>query len=210
MVLGAAGVFSFFTFGSFGTTDGPLGTGQRKVMAQPSGTLQATSGTLEPSGTGPIAQSAAFVAPTPAQIAASEAQMERAAAGMAARGKALPASGARVSAAAAPPAAETQSTARSVPVRSAASGPLADSDFTFFRATQLSPAAGGLSSSAINEPSVAQNGKYVFETFNWGAARSVNGGATWAYISPYAGMGDFCCDQDVIYDKGRDKMFWLR
>ena len=33
---------------------------------------------------------------------------------------------------------------------------------------------------------------------------------TWSYINPAASMPDFCCDQDVIYDKGRDRMVWLR
>jgi hypothetical protein len=134
--------------------------------------------------------------------------MARSAAAWAARANGLPASDPRVPPVAAPPSPDTASSARPLPDSSV--GPLADGDATFFRATQLNPAAGGLQSSSVNEPSVAQNGKYVFETWNWGAARSVNGGTTWAYINPATGMSDFCCDQDVIYDKGRDRMFWLR
>ena len=55
-------------------------------------------------------------------------------------------------------------------------------------------------------------GNNAFMTGNYYSARSVDGGATWTYIDPYAvdGMVDFCCDQDVIYDRGRNTMFWER
>jgi hypothetical protein len=71
-------------------------------------------------------------------------------------------------------------------------------------------------SSSVNEPAVASSGRYVFYTNNWYAARSIThglpsgGGAPWTYIDPEADMPDFCCDQDAIYDKGRDVFIWER
>jgi len=64
--------------------------------------------------------------------------------------------------------------------------------------------------STVNEPAAANVGKYVFYTANWFAARSNNQGVSWTYVNPYSGFSDFCCDQDVIYDKGRDLIVWLR
>ncbi len=210
MGLGAVGVAGFMMFGSFGENGGPLNTGSRKVTAQAAGTLAGTSGTASPVSFGGAAESATpFPGPDATRMAAIEAQEQLARAGMAARVAALPASDPRVRTDAPPPAANTASFARPAANVMSSPGPLADGDAAYFRSTQLNPAAGGLSTSPIAEPSIAQNGKYVFETWNWGAARSVNGGATWSYINPYA-MADFCCDQDVIYDKGRDRMFWLR
>lgn len=209
--LGASIVGGVLIFGSFGSGSGPLGTGQAAISAQGAGAIQGQSGVLAAT-VGQAVESAA--PPTEAQLAASQAHMERSAAAWTARSRDLPASDprvmARVGAAAAPPAAETASTARQLPAAGAAPGPLLDSDFNYFRASTLNPAGAGLSSSSVNEPSAAQNGKYVIETWNWGAARSINGGATWTYISPYGGMADFCCDQDVVYDEGRDRFFWLR
>ena len=68
------------------------------------------------------------------------------------------------------------------------------------------------SDSHVAEMAAANNGKYTFATWNWGAARSTNNGVTWSYVNPYTtnGFSDFCCDQDVIHDKGRDVFFWLR
>jgi hypothetical protein len=75
---------------------------------------------------------------------------------------------------------------------------------------QTSPLAPTTGQSTINEPSVAQSGAYVFYTGNWYAARSTTGGAQWSYINPYTDMPDFCCDQDVIVDRGRDIFLWYR
>jgi hypothetical protein len=129
--------------------------------------------------------------------------MEMSAQAWAARAASLPRSG-RVSSVGPPPGSESSAPGP---------GPAADDTFQVFNLSTLNPAAGGLGSSSINEPSVAQAGKYVFYTWNWGAARSKNGahgGLTWTYINPYADMPDFCCDQDVIYDKGRDIILWYR
>lgn len=70
--------------------------------------------------------------------------------------------------------------------------------------------ATGMGGSDINEPSVATNGNVVFYTGNWYDAISTDGGHTFSYISPYADMPTFCCDQDVIYDATRDIFIWYR
>ncbi len=71
---------------------------------------------------------------------------------------------------------------------------------------------------AVNEPAVAQNGKGVLYFFNWYAAQSLDGGNTFPTLfnpeapvaNPAFNMADFCCDQDVIYDKAVDRVFWER
>lgn len=69
---------------------------------------------------------------------------------------------------------------------------------------------GGVQSGGRVEPSVAQSGKNVFYTANWLGAHSSDGGLTWSFFDPYADMPDFCCDQDVLYDRGRNLMLWYR
>jgi hypothetical protein len=85
--------------------------------------------------------------------------------------------------------------------------PMADNTFTIFRYTSLYPTTG---SSPINEPAHATSGKNVFYTGNWYAARSTNGGASWSYLNPYADFPRFCCDQDIVYEPGRDLFLWYR
>ncbi|MBI2883198.1 MAG: hypothetical protein HYY11_04730 [Candidatus Methylomirabilis oxyfera] len=84
--------------------------------------------------------------------------------------------------------------------------------FRFWRAWSNSPANAG-SESAINEPSLGNAGRLIFETYNWYTALSTNGGVTWSFINPYtkfpAADGGFCCDQEALYDPSRDLMFWL-
>jgi hypothetical protein len=78
--------------------------------------------------------------------------------------------------------------------------------------TQLAPGSAGLATSVVGEPSVAQSGGTVFYTGNWYAASS-NADATASlpsYIDPSADMSDFCCDQDVVADRGRDMIIWSR
>jgi hypothetical protein len=79
----------------------------------------------------------------------------------------------------------------------------------FFQGRDIFP-KGSNGGSAVNEPSVAQAGKNVFYVGNWYAAHSSDGGLNWSYINPWADMQDFCCDQDVIYDRGRDLFIWYR
>jgi hypothetical protein len=64
--------------------------------------------------------------------------------------------------------------------------------------------------STVTEPSVGNNGPIVFYTGNWFAARSNDYGSTWNYLNPLQGMPDFCCDQDVIYDKNYKIFIWFR
>jgi hypothetical protein len=79
--------------------------------------------------------------------------------------------------------------------------------FTVFRNVGLAPTTG---SSEVNEPAHGNSGNNVFYVGNWYAARSGSQGTNWTYINPYADFPDFCCDQDVVYDPGRDLMLWYR
>jgi hypothetical protein len=85
--------------------------------------------------------------------------------------------------------------------------PLADSALTIFQNSSISV---GSNASVIDEPAHATNGKYVFFTGNWYAAKSSNGGAGFAYLNPYADFPDFCCDQDVVQDPARNLIIWFR
>jgi len=80
---------------------------------------------------------------------------------------------------------------------------------SFFGTAVLPTGQTGLGST-VNEPSVAHGGKHVLFSGNWYLGLSSDGGTTWAFIDPYADMPDFCCDQDVIYDHGRDLFLWYR
>jgi hypothetical protein len=195
-------------FGSFGEPGEQLGVGQRRVSAQPSATIQGTGGTISVAGTGALPESTSYTPPTPEQVALRRAGSNASRAAMAARARRLPASDPRGNPASLMPVNVGPFTGRQVQPN--APGPLADGDVAVFENFVLDSAGNGLPSSEVNEPAVAQNGKYVFETWNWGAARSTTGGNSWTYIDPAAGMADFCCDQDVIYDKGRDRFYWLR
>jgi hypothetical protein len=78
---------------------------------------------------------------------------------------------------------------------------------TLYKSTIVSPIQ---YRSTVSEPSVANNGPNVFYTGNWFAARSADYGSTWKYVNPLQGMPDFCCDQDVIYDKNYKIFIWFR
>jgi hypothetical protein len=61
------------------------------------------------------------------------------------------------------------------------------------------------------EPSISNTGAKWFGTMNWNRAYSNNNGGAWTAIPDDSGPADapfFCCDQDVIHDKGRDTTFW--
>jgi Ca2+-binding RTX toxin-like protein len=85
----------------------------------------------------------------------------------------------------------------------------APTDFDLFRGTDLGSGLGSL----IDAPSVATNGIGVLQTWNWFAARSLNGGATFDYLNPFtlfpASYGGFCCGQVVQYDPSRDLYIWV-
>src|SRR5262245_51650267 len=158
--LGAAGVVGYLIFGSFPEKTGPVSVGQRKVTAQPSGTIQGQRVTISPTPGG-VVQTTNQSSATREQLEAIEAQMELREAAMARRAIGLPASDPRVQPGGGP-APGTASTVRQAG-NLAAPGPLADSDVTTFRTTELNPPDGF--SSAVNEPSVAQNGKNAFMTW---------------------------------------------
>ncbi len=81
------------------------------------------------------------------------------------------------------------------------------SDFVNF-ANNPVPSSGR--ANLIDEPSVANKGPIVFYTGNHYAARSSDGGFSWIGVDPFAGMTDFCCDQDVIYIPSRSLFIWER
>lgn len=69
----------------------------------------------------------------------------------------------------------------------------------------------GIQANSTGEPSAANNGAIVFYTANWFAARSDDNGRTgsWKYVNPYD-MPNFCCDQDVLFDKSHGIFIWYR
>jgi hypothetical protein len=68
----------------------------------------------------------------------------------------------------------------------------------------------GSHASVVTEPSAGNKGFLIFYTGNWFAARSLDGGTTWTYNNPFSDMGDFCCDQDVLYDPSHQIFIWYR
>jgi len=89
--------------------------------------------------------------------------------------------------------------------------PAAPCDLLFFQNSVVKPS--GASTSLVGEPSVAQVHDTALQTGNWYAARSIDSGETWSYISPYttfsATDGGFCCDQRAIYVPSQDITVWL-
>lgn len=77
----------------------------------------------------------------------------------------------------------------------------------------IGPAAGGLQTSTVGEPSLSANGQEALFSGNWYAAYSANAGATWSPLNPYsffpAAAGGFCCDQTLIYIPKVGVHVWL-
>lgn len=73
--------------------------------------------------------------------------------------------------------------------------------------------SGGTSNlSYTQEPSTDSDsgGSNIFQTGNWYATFSTNGGSTWSYLNPFTLFGSgFCCDQVTQYDPGTGHQFWL-
>ena len=110
------------------------------------------------------------------------------------------------------PAAGPMPGTESVPERQRSMEPMLPETSTLLRLLNLPIVPVGFASHVM-ESSVASEGKYNFYTGNWFAARSINGGATWAHVSPFPGWpahNPFCCDQITIPDKARTRLFWLR
>jgi hypothetical protein len=79
----------------------------------------------------------------------------------------------------------------------------------FFISDRLAKPSGALFS-AVGEPSGDNAGNLRFQTGNWYAATSFDGGATFKFVNPFTIFGtNFCCDQVAIYDPGRNAWFWL-
>lgn len=89
-------------------------------------------------------------------------------------------------------------------------GPNVPGTFTIFRNSIASVTSPSGFASNINEPAHGAAGANVFVTWNWRAAVSVDGGIIWDDINPFADFPAFCCDQDVLYDRGRDMIIWSR
>jgi hypothetical protein len=90
----------------------------------------------------------------------------------------------------------------------------APNDFVFLRAASLvNSTCPGCGQSSVNEPMVANSGKVVVETSNWNIAYTMNASTpsiSWLNLNPYALSSGFCCDQQVVYDPGRDVYLLLQ
>ena len=72
----------------------------------------------------------------------------------------------------------------------------------------------GINSSTVAEPSGASGGGVVFETANWYASYSTNGGSSFTKLDPTTifpngTVGGFCCDQVVQYAPSIDRFIWV-
>jgi hypothetical protein len=72
----------------------------------------------------------------------------------------------------------------------------------------------GINSSTVAEPSGASGGGVVFETANWYASYSTNGGSSFTQLNPTtifpnAVDNGFCCDQIVQYVPSIDRFIWV-
>ncbi len=88
----------------------------------------------------------------------------------------------------------------------------APTDLVLFRNTLLGGTATNEQTSVTDEPSVANNGNFIFYTGNFYAALSRDWGETFGYIDPATSFpsiyGGFCCDQRTIYIPSRDLTVW--
>jgi hypothetical protein len=75
------------------------------------------------------------------------------------------------------------------------------------------PVVVAANASSTAEPQVAAKGDRLFLTWNWGAAQSFDGGATFRYVDPFTAFpaaGDgFCCDQLAAYVPEHDVWVWV-
>lgn len=67
--------------------------------------------------------------------------------------------------------------------------------------------------SSTAEPQVAVKGDRVLTVWNWGAAQSFDGGATYRYLDPFTALPSasdgFCCDQLAAYLPDHDLWIWV-
>jgi FG-GAP-like repeat len=89
--------------------------------------------------------------------------------------------------------------------------PPGPNDMTYFLTHSQAPFS-GQQKSTINEPSVGTQGSVVFESSNWDAAYSADGGHSFTFVNPYTTFpsidGGFCCDQTVTYARLQGTMIW--
>jgi hypothetical protein len=89
----------------------------------------------------------------------------------------------------------------------------APGDFKVHRQSLVNSTCSGCGQSVINEPSVANNGRFIVEASNWNIAYTTKGGAAtipWNNLSPYSFSSGFCCDQEVTYDPSRNIFLLLQ
>jgi hypothetical protein len=91
----------------------------------------------------------------------------------------------------------------------------APTDLNVLKNSLISSYCSGCGQATVNEPSVANNGKYIVETSNWNIAYSTTGATgkpfkAWKYQNPYSMDAAFCCDQAVTYDPGRNVFVLLQ
>jgi len=92
-------------------------------------------------------------------------------------------------------------------------------EFRITQNTRLTDTDTGGQTSTVCEPSGANVGDQILVTGNWYASRSLDGGQTWAHISPFSyfpsAAGGFCCDQTVIHaprpgdNQSNDLLVWI-
>ncbi len=114
--------------------------------------------------------------------------------------------------AAAPKPGQQRSTAQTAP-----GGPqqvdsdLVSENFSYILSAGVCPT--DCATSDVAETSVGNDGKHIMLSFNWGDAVSHDNAGTWGFIDPYtfltgAGVPGFCCDQQILYEPSRDRMWW--
>lgn len=99
-------------------------------------------------------------------------------------------------------------------VGGAAESPSVD-PITVFSNTSPNSVVPATYSSTVNEPAAAIRGNRIFYSMNWWAASSATGGASYTSVNPFTGPsppvdGGFCCDQQVIYDRRTNTLFYLQ
>jgi hypothetical protein len=89
--------------------------------------------------------------------------------------------------------------------------PAAPCDLELYIDEVVKPA--GASTSTVGEPSAANLQDTAWFTGNWFAARSIDSGTSWTYVSPYTAFpapdGGFCCDQRTVYIPSHDITVWV-
>jgi len=74
----------------------------------------------------------------------------------------------------------------------------------------ISGGTGNLSFTQEPSTDADSSGSHIFQTGNWYATLSNNGGGSWSYLNPFTLFGSgFCCDQVTQYDPATGHQFWL-